>query len=175
MLQRVGMNSSEEIRKKLDEAMEQATLEAKQQQDLDRLMAGSTQLQQAVEQQRMAADPAAQAAAQGGAAPAEAAGAAAPPTADPLAEIMAKIEQFGNPATPITPQDQLAIAQEAASILANMPEVMKRQKLREIEQINPNMKKLITSEMTEFHKMQNQQFIAQGQQAMSSQQGGMPM
>jgi hypothetical protein len=97
-----------------------------------------------------------------------------PPPADPLAQIMAKIEQFGSPATPITPQDQLAIAQEAAAILANMPEIMKREKLREIEQINPNMKKLITSEMTEFHKMQNKEFVAQGQQMMQ-QGGGAPM
>jgi hypothetical protein len=35
------------------------------------------------------------------------------------------------------------------------------------------MKKLITSEMTEFHKQQNKEFIAQGQQ-MAQQQGGTP-
>jgi hypothetical protein len=175
ILRKVGLEGSEEKRRQLDEAMEYAELEAKQQKELDKLMAGNTQLQQMVDQQRMAADPAMQQQA-GGAAPAGgAAGGAVPPPADPLAQIMAKIEQFGSPATPITPQDQLAIAQEAAAILANMPEITKRQKLREIEQINPNMKKLITSEMTEFHKSQNQQFIAQGQQMMQQGGGGMPM
>jgi hypothetical protein len=174
MLQKVGLDQREEKRRQLDEAMEQAELEAKQQQELDKLMSSSTQLQQAIDQQRMMSDPNAQAAAQGappaGAAPA---GGAPPVSGDPLAEIMAKIEQFGNPATPIKPQDQLALAQEAAAILANMPEIEKRGKLREIESINPNMKKLITAEMTEVHKQQNRQFIAQGQQMM--QQGGMPM
>jgi hypothetical protein len=137
ILQKVGLATQEETRKKLDEALETAELEAKHQQELDKLMAGGTQLQQAVDQEGMAAQQAAAQQGAAGAAPADAG--AMPPPADPLAQIMAKIEQFGSPATPITPQDQLAIAQEAAAILANMPEIMKREKLREIEQINQNM------------------------------------
>ena len=54
------------------------------------------------------------------------------------------------------------IAQEAAAIFAFMPEVEKRAKLREVEQINPVMANLIRKEMDEVHKQKNRDFIAQG-------------
>jgi hypothetical protein len=82
---------------------------------------------------------------------------------------MLKVEQFGNPAIPMKPQDLSALAQEAAAVLANMPEIQKRQVLRDIEMKNPIIKDLITQEMTRFHDQQNKQFIMQGQQA-----AGMP-
>ena len=167
VLNKLGLDKSEEARKQVDEAMFEAELEAKQQQEIDKLMAGSSALQQAVDAQRMAMDPAAQQ----GAAPPAGGTSAVPPAADPVAEIMARIEQFGSPDTPTTSQEMIAVAQEAAAIFINLPEIEKRQKLREIESKNKTMKELITSMMTETREAQNKQFIAQGQQMM--QQGGM--
>ena len=132
-------------------------------------------MQQAVEQQRMAMDPAMQQQAMqqqamgGGMAPMGPGG-----SGDPVAEIMARIEQFGTPNTNTTPKDMTALAQEAAAIFIHLPEMQKRQKLREVEAVNPVMKDLITSEMTKQHKAQNAEFIAQGEQMMQ-QGGGMPM
>jgi hypothetical protein len=169
VLHKLGLDKSEEARKQVDEAMFQAELEAKQQQEIDKLMAGSSALQQAVDAQRMAMNPEAQ---QGMAPPVSGTpGGAVPPAADPVAEIMARIEQFGHPNTPTTAQEMIAVAQEAAAIFVNLPEIAKRQKLREIEVKNKTMKKLITSMMTETRENQNKQFIAQGQQMI--QQGGM--
>jgi hypothetical protein len=169
VLGKLGLDKSEEARKQVDEAMFMAELEAKQQQEIDKLMAGSSALQQAVDAQRMAMDPAAQQ----GAAPSVGGspGGAVPPAADPVAEIMARIERFGSPDTPTTSQEMIAVAQEAAAIFINLPEIEKRQKLREIESKNKTMKELITSMMTETRENQNKQFIAQGQQMMS---GTMP-
>jgi hypothetical protein len=167
VLQRMGLDQTEELRKQQDAAMLQAEMEAEQQKEMDKLMAGSTGLQAAVEEERaMMAPPPPQ-----GGAPAPApAGAPAQgggmmPSADPIASIMLKVEQLGNPAVPTKPQDLAALAQEAAAVLANMPEIQKRQILRDIEGKSPIIKSLITDEMTNFHKDQNRQFILQGQQA----------
>lgn len=172
MLRKVGLDKSEETRKQLDEALFQAELEAKQQQELDKMMAGNTALQQTVDRQRMAMDPAMQGGDGPGAAPPVEGmpGGAVPPAADPLAAILAKIEQFGNPDSPTTSQEMIAVAQEAAAIFINLPEIEKRQKLREIEGKNKTMKELITSMMKETREDQNRRFIAQGQQM--AQQGG---
>ncbi len=165
VLGKLGLDKSEEARKQVDEATFEAELEAKQQQELDKMMAGSTALQQAVDAQRAAMAPAMQQQAGGGGDP-NAAGGAVPPAADPLAAIMARIEQFGSPDTPTTAQEMIAVAQEAAAVFINLPEMEKRQKLREIETVNKTMKELITSMMTETRDAQNKRFIAQGQQAM---------
>ena len=173
VLRKLGLDKTEEARKQMDEAMTMAKLEAEQQQELDKLMAGGSVLQQIVDQQRMAMDPAAQQAmAQGGgmgAAPPVAGtpGGAVPPAADPLAAILAKIEQFGSPDTPVSISDMNAVAEEAAAIFATLPEVEKRQKLRDIAAKNPPMKDLITKKMTEYLENRNRQAIAQDRQAMS--------
>jgi hypothetical protein len=85
---------------------------------------------------------------------------------------MARIESFGNPQVPTSPVEMQQVAQEAAAIFAFMPEVEKRAKLREVEQINPIMADLIRKEMDEVHKQKNRDFIIQGEAAM--QQGGAP-
>ncbi len=173
VLRKIGLDKSEEARKQRDEALFMAELEAKQQQELDKMVAGSSALQQAVDAQR-AADPTMQQQAGGGGAapvtglPDE----AVPPAADPLAAIMARIEQFGNPDTPTTSQEMIAVAQEAAAIFVTLPEIEKRQKLREIETKNKTMKELITSMMTETRQTQDKAFIAQGRQ-MAAQGAGM--
>lgn len=99
-------------------------------------------------------------------------GGAVPPAADPLAVVMAKIEQFGNPATPTTAQDMIAIAQEAAALFISLPEIEKRQKLREIEGRNKTMKELITSMMSEQRGRIRRDAYSQ---AMNRQQGHPPM
>jgi len=138
-------------------------MEAKINPEMDKIVSGNTALQQAVEQQRAMM---AGGGAQGGAMP------AGQPPADPTAQIMARIEAFGNPQVPTSPVEMQQVAQEAAAIFAFMPEVEKRAKLREVEQINPVMANLIRKEMDEVHKQKNRDFIAQGEAAM--QQGGTP-
>jgi RNA polymerase-interacting CarD/CdnL/TRCF family regulator len=54
-----------------------------------------------------------------------------------------------------------------------MPLMEKRQKLREIEQMNPVVADLIRKQMGEVTKEQDRQFIMQGRQMMQ-QQGGAP-
>ena len=173
VLRKLGLDKTEETRKQMDEVLMAAKLESEQQQEIDRMMMGSSALQQAVDQQRMAMDP--------NAVPGGLTNSTAPqvpgdigqpglpgPAADPTAAIMAKIEQFGNPATPTTAQDMIAIAQEAAATFIALPEIEKRQKLREIEAKNKTMKELITSMMTEQRGQIRQQAYSQ---AMTQQQG----
>jgi hypothetical protein len=167
ILSKLGLDRSEELRRKGDETIQSAKMEAKINPEMDKIVSGNTALQQAVEQQRamMAGGPP-NGGTQGGAMP------AGPPPADPLAQIMARIESFGNPQVPTSPVEMQQVAQEAAAIFAFMPEVEKRGKLREVEQINPVMADLIRKEMDEVHKQKNREFIAQGEAAM--QQGGTP-
>jgi hypothetical protein len=171
ILQRLGLDQTEELRKQQDAALLRAEMEAKSQQEMDKLMAGNSALVNMVDEQRAAMQPPPE----GGAAPAGApmpagggaapAGGAAPPSADPIASIMLKVEQFGNENIPTKPQDLMALAQEAAAVLANMPEIQKRQTLRDIENKSPMIKDMITQEMGNFHKQQDKEFIAQGRQA----------
>jgi hypothetical protein len=161
ILSKLGLDRSEELRRKGDETIQSAKMEAKINPEMDKIVSGNTALQQAVEQQR--------AMMAGGGAPQG--GAAAPP-ADPTAQIMERIESFGNPQAPTSPVEMQQVAQEAAAIFAFMPEVEKRAKLREVEQINPVMADLIRKEMEEVHKQKNRDFIMQGEAAM--QQGGAP-
>ena len=176
LLRKLELDKTEETRKQMDEAAMEAKLEAEYQQDIDKYVSGSTALQQAVEQMRMAMNPAAQQAAAGGMPPGGGGMAGGAPagmpgaSGDPVAEILAKIEQYGSPNTPIKPTDMTALAQEAAAIFIGLPEMQKRQKLREVEAINPTMKDLITAEMGKARKSQQVDIISQAQQ-----QGGMPM
>jgi hypothetical protein len=166
VMRRMGIDKNEEVQKQRDEAAFQAEIQAKQDQEMDKLVSGSTVLQQEVESQRAMQ----QQAQSGGAAPAGGDAPAGPPPADPVGDIMMKIEQFANPSIPTKMTDQLAVAQEAGAVFANLPEIDKRQKLREVDQMSPLMGDLIRKQMSDFHKQQNAQFAAQGQQAM--QQGG---
>jgi hypothetical protein len=171
VLQRLGLDPTEELRKQQDYATLMAEMDAKQQSEMDKLMAGNSALATMVDEQRAAMQPPPDAGAAppagapmpaGGAAPA---GGAVPPSADPIASIMLKVDQLGNPNVPTKPQDLQALAQEAAAVLANMPEIQKRQTLRDIQDKSPMIKDMITQEMTKFHKQQDQEFIAQGRQA----------
>jgi hypothetical protein len=165
VLRKLGLDKTEEARKQMDEAMTTAKLEAEQQQELDTMMAGNTALQQVVDQQRMVMDPMTQQ--QTGAAPvAGTPGGTVPPAADPVAAIMAKIEQFASPETPVTINDMNAVAEEAAAIFVTLPEIDKRQKLRDVESKNPPMKDLITKKMSEYLKGRDRQAIAQDRQMM---------
>ena len=184
VLRKLGLDKTEETRKQMDEALMAAKLEMEQQQELDKMMMGNTALQQAVDEQRMAMNPELQG--QGTGMPPSGGEAAAgppvagtpagavPPAADPLAAIMAKIEQFTNPATPTTSQEMIAVAQEAAAIFINMPEIEKRQKLREIESKNKTMKELITSMMTEQRGQIRQEAYSQAMTQSQPQQQSLP-
>ena len=160
VLEQLGRNASEELRRKKDDEIRYIKNDLEIQQEADKLVAGTSAMQQAVEQQRAMMQ---QSAAPGGQP-------AGPPPADPVAEVMARIETFGNPNTPVPITEQHQVAQEAAALFANLPEIQKRQKLREVDHINPIIAGLIRSEMKKVHEQQNKDFIAQGQAAM--QQGG---
>jgi hypothetical protein len=169
---KVNLDPVEELRKQQDGAIMQAKMDMEQQEELDKYMAGNSALRGAVEDQRAMEQ-------QGGAAPAGGGGGGAPgmpaqQSADPVNSIMLKIEGYSNPAINTPPQEMYAVAQEAAAIFAHLPEIDKRQKLREIEAKNPPLKALITQAMTEFHKEENRQFISQGQQQAQQQMGGAP-
>ena len=179
LLRKLDIDKTEETRKQLDEAATEAKLEAEYQQDIDKHVSGSMALQQAVEQMRMAMDPAAQqqqmaamGGGMGGGMPGGGGmmGGGMGGSGDPVAEIMAKIEQYGGPNTPTTPQNMTALAQEAAAIFVSLPEMQKRQKLREVESVNPTMYSLITKEMTNLHDNRKRDAVAQ----MDQQQGGAP-
>jgi hypothetical protein len=80
---------------------------------------------------------------------------------------MAKIEQFGSPDTPVSINAMNAVAEEAAAIFVTLPEVDKRQKLRDVESRNPPMKSLIARKMTEYLENRNRQAVSQDRQMMT--------
>jgi len=166
ILGKLGLERAEEQRRKRDEAILSGKMDIETQAELDNIVRGNGALQTAVQQQQ------AMMMGGGGAPPPGDPAMGQPPAADPVAQVMARIESVANPHTPMPINDYFQLAQEAAAIFAPMPEVAKRQKLREIDQINKPLADLIRTQMGEFHKQQRQEFISQGQ-AMA-QQGGMP-
>ena len=156
VLGKLGLDRAEEQRRKGDEAIQSAKMEVKTDAELNKIVAGNESLNQSVESMR--AMMAEQQQGGGGGAP------VGPPAADPLAQIIAKIEAFGNPEKPTAPTDMLQIAQEAAALIAPMPLMEKRQKLREIEQINSIVADLIRKQIGEVTDEQDRQFIMQGRQ-----------
>ena len=170
ILGKLGLDRPEEQRRKSDEAIQSAKMEVKTDSELNKVVAGNDALSQSVDAMR------AMAAEGEGGMPQQGAGGASvgPPAADPLAQIMAKIESFGSPQTPTSPMDMLQVAQEAAALLAPLPLMEKRQKLREIEQANSVIAGLIRDQIGEVTEEQDRQFVMQGRQMMQ-QGGGAPM
>ena len=165
ILTKLGLERAEEQRRKSDEAIQSAKMEIRTNAELDQTMAGNTALQQSVEETR---------AMMAGGMPFGGQGmSAGPPPADPVAQVMAKIESFGNPATPRPIDEQFQVAQEAAAIFAFLPETQKRQKLREVDMVNKPLADLIRKQMDEVHKQYKQDMMAQGE-AMVQQGGGSP-
>ena len=167
MLPKVGLDHAEEQRRLGNEAVQTAKIEVQTQADLDKVVAGNDALNQAVQQQQAAM-------AEGGAPPEGVSpmGASGAPAADPLRQIMMRIQSM-SPQTPIPITEIFQLAQEAAAILTTMPEAQKREKLREIDQMNKPIGDMIRQQMSEVNKSRNREFVAQGQAAM--QQGGMAM
>jgi len=168
LLQQLGRNFAEELRRIEDDNIQKAKSDIKTQQETGKLVSGSSMLQQAVEEQRAMSQPPPQ-----GGAPMPGGAPAGPQAGDPVAEVMARIESFGNPETPASILDQYHIAHEAAAILAPLPLGTKRQKLREIDQINKPIGDLVRSQIESVTKEQDRQFVEQGR-AMMQQQGGIP-
>ena len=170
VLQRLGLEAAEERRRRTDDEIQEIERDLEVQTEADKRVAGTSAMRQAVDEQRAMASGGGQMP-QAGAPPAE--GSAVPPAADPVAEIMARIEAFGNPDTPAPITEQYQVAQEAAAIFAFLPEVEKRAKLREVDHINKPLADLIRSQMDEVHAQHKQQAQAHGEQMMQ-QQGGAP-
>jgi hypothetical protein len=166
LFQALNKDYTEELRRVKDDTIRQIKNDNDIQREADKLVVGTNALRQGVEEQR-AIQQQQMAGPQG--AP------AGPPPADPLAEVMARIEAFRNPDTPVPITEQLQLAEEAAALIAPLPLREKRQKLRNIEQINPPIADLIRSQLKEVTAQQDAQFIEQGRAAMQQQQGGMPM
>ena len=166
LLPKVGLDRAEEQRRMGNEAVQSAKLEVQNQAELDKVVAGNDALNQTVQQQQamMAGAPP-----EGGMPPV---GATGVPAADPLNQIMMRIRSI-SPQTPIPITEIYQIAQEAAAVLVSMPELDKRQKLREIDQLNKPIGDMIRSQMKEVRGQQDSQHISQGRAAM--QQGGMAM
>jgi hypothetical protein len=172
LLAKLGLDRAEEQRRKGDEAVQTAKIEIQSQGQMDKIVAGNDALNQAVQQQQaMMAQQGGGAPPQGGIPPVGATGA---PAADPVAQLMARIQTYASPATPVPLTEYAQIAQEAAALFSPMSLVEKRQKLREIDQINKPLADMIRSQMEQINKQQNREFIAQGQ-AMAQQGGGMAM
>jgi hypothetical protein len=168
ILERLGRDITEELRRKKDDQIREMKTETQIREEADKVLAGSSLVRQAVEEQRAMTMQAQGAPTDSGSPMGAPAGA---PPADPLAEIMAQIEAFGHPEAKVSIMEQFQIAQEAAAILAPMPDQQKKQKLREIDQINKPMGDLIRTQMDEVHKQRRQEFITQGE-AMLEQHGG---
>jgi hypothetical protein len=166
VLGKLGLEKAEEMRRMKTETLQEAKMQSEMDPEMQKIMAGSTMLNQAVEAQR--------AMMAGGGAPQQGGMPAGPSQADQAAQILAKIESFGNPQVPTSPVEMQQVAQEAAAIFAFLPESEKRSKLRDVEQINPVMASLIKKEMEGVHKQKRQEMEAQGA-AVMQQQGGMPM
>jgi hypothetical protein len=166
ILQLLGRDITEERRRREEDSIQDAKTEVKIQTEVDKTVQGSGVLRTAVEEQRAMDQQQMQGG--GGAMP------AGPPPADPVAEIMAKIESFGNPNMPMSITEQAQIAEEAAAIFANLPLAEKRAKLREVDHINQPIADLIRKKLEELTKTQDRQFIEQGRAAMQQQGGGMP-
>jgi len=164
---KVGLDWTEEQRRKRDSTVYAAKMDVENQSEMDKVVASNDALNQAVMQQQQAMA--------GGGAPPEGGmpplGASGAPAADPLAQVMARIQSFASPATPVPITEYYQIAQEAAALFTALPEVAKRQKLREIDQINKPLADLIRSQMEQVNKQQNREFIAQGQAAMQQGSG----
>jgi hypothetical protein len=141
-------------------------MEAEVNPEVDKIVSGNTALNQVVEEQR--------AMMAGGGAPPAGGMPAGPPAADPVAQIMAKIQAFGNPQVPVTPVEMQQVAEEAAAMFAFMPETEKRAKLREVEQLHGVMADMIRTEMKKIHAQRRKDYVIQGQQ-MEQQGGGQPM
>jgi hypothetical protein len=168
ILAKLGLDRAEEKRRQMDESVQDAKMQAKASPEMDKIVAGNTALPQAVEQQRAMME--APMGGEGGALQ----GGGMPAAADPLAEIMAKIEAFGNPNVPISPVEMFQIAQEAAVFLAGMEEGPKRQKLREIDKIHEPMGAMIRKQLDAVHRQRREQFEEQGAAMAAQQEGGMP-
>ena len=164
MLPKVGLDNAEEQRRLSNEAIQSAKIEVKMQAEMDKTVAGNDAINQAVQQQ---------AAMEGGGGGVPPMGASGAPAADPMGQIMMRIQSI-SPQTPIPITEIFQIAQEAAAILTSMPEVQKRQKLREIDQFNKPIADMIRKQMDEVNKSRNREFVAQGQAAMQQGGGGAP-
>jgi hypothetical protein len=154
ILNRLGLSETEEIRKQLEGAATRLRMETEQQKQLDEFSSGVSALQQATDQQRMAADPSMQAQMQGGPAAPQgmpaagpAPGGAMPPAMDPLGSILSKIDMFGSSGAMVRPQDMTALAEEAAAVLIYTPEITRRQALRDIAAKNEQIHDLILARM----------------------------
>jgi hypothetical protein len=195
LLKILGYSFEEQKRIQKDEAKLVAKLETEQQEELDQSLGGAHLITQtamdnaAMQQQAAAGQPAApqaapQAAQQAGspAAAGQAAGAPMPgapmpgaPMSQQAAQILARVEQFGSPTTPMSPQNMTAMAAEVAAQLIYMPEIEKRSILRQIAAVNATIKDLIVEEMAKQRRQIGtqayQQAMAQGQPQGQPMQG----